>query len=69
MAAVLDALYGSRQPTPDSLATHFRGERTPRWLRTPSSWAGDPRTGYTTSFDVLSTVGSARSCSSRPGKL
>jgi hypothetical protein len=54
---VVDALYRSGQPTPDNLATHFRGERTPRWLRAAPTWTGDPQTIYTRSFDVFDGVG------------
>jgi hypothetical protein len=32
--AVLDALRRAGHPTADALAQHFRGERTPSWLRT-----------------------------------
>lgn len=58
--AVLDALYRSGQPTPDNLAVQFRGEFTPPWIQTTTSRTGNPRTGYTTSFDVLSAVASPR---------
>lgn len=33
VSAVLDALYRSGQPTAETLAEHFRGLRSPAWLR------------------------------------
>jgi len=33
LAAALDAVYRSGHPTPEFMAAHLRGERTPAWLR------------------------------------